>query len=176
MALSIPTAFQKRAYRRSLVPHIDACLGNRINGFIDIQDISEDCQTMAGVFVIVYREAGRQHNVVQITERVTLVNTEIFGKNHHETLVWGLGLVNSYRETGRRQAALILANHASVNENFGDGNAETLNALHCLTLEYFLVGLRHEALHLQEQLVEARRRVIEVEYLNTLDSMSQLAS
>lgn len=71
MALSIFTAPQKRACRKSLVPHIDACMCNRTDRFFGIQGIGEDCQTMAGGIVFVHGEAGRQQGVLQIMKRAT---------------------------------------------------------------------------------------------------------
>ena len=58
MALSILWTFKTvdYRYRKSLVPHIDACLGYRNDGIFHLRDIGEDCQRMAAQFALAYSE------------------------------------------------------------------------------------------------------------------------
>ena len=65
---------QERACPRSLVLHI-VCLGKRNDRFFDTQNFGEDCQTMAGGFVLLHDQAGWQPDVLQIMGRATQINT-----------------------------------------------------------------------------------------------------
>ena len=82
---------QERAYRRSLMPHINVCLDSQTDRFSDTQSIGENYQTMAGDFVLVHGEAGRQPDVLQIMKRATQMNT----RNSARIMT-----LNTYSETG----------------------------------------------------------------------------
>ena len=111
---------------------VDVCLGNRTDRFFDVQILGVDCQTMAGGFVPVHGEAGPQPDVLQNMARATQLNTRKFSKSHKT-------LVNTYSEMGRRREGADPSKicDGSKKEIPGDHKVETLNALHCLTLEPF---------------------------------------
>ena len=87
---------------------------------------------MAGGFVLVHGEAGRQPDVLQIMARKTQLNRRKFSKIHKT-------FVNTYSEMGRRQEGADPSKicDGSKEEIPGDPKVDTLNALHCLTLEPF---------------------------------------
>ncbi|KAL8996607.1 MAG: hypothetical protein Q9188_006530 [Gyalolechia gomerana] len=72
IALSIPWTFEIADYRfrRSMMPHIDACLGFRGDGVFSLQSVGGECQRMASNFALVYSEVGRRQEALQLRKRV----------------------------------------------------------------------------------------------------------
>jgi len=110
VALSIPRTFETVDYRfrKSLVPHIDACLGGQNDGIFHLRNIGEDCQRMAAIFALVYSEVGRRQEALQLTEQVVEARKRTLGEEHPDTLRSMHNLAISYSEAGRRQEALQL--------------------------------------------------------------------
>ena len=81
IAISIPWAFQTFDYRfrKSLVPHIDACFGFYDDGIFHLRESGQDCLDMAEVFALTYSEAGRRQEAVQLTEAVVEVQKGALG-------------------------------------------------------------------------------------------------
>lgn len=87
LVLSISTARETADYQflRSLVPHIDACLGGQNDRIFHLHGAAGDCQRMATRFAFVYHEAGRQHDTLWLRERVLEFTKRILGAEHSET-------------------------------------------------------------------------------------------
>ena len=139
IAMSIPWRFQTVDYqfRQTLVPHMDACLGFRTEGIFYLKDIGNDCQRMASSFALVYSEAGRVLEALQLTERVVEVYKGTLGEEHPDTLNSMHSLAISYSEVGERQKALQLAEQVVevYKRTLGKEHRSTLNSIH--TLECF---------------------------------------
>ena len=111
VAFSISRTFETLDYRfrKSLVPHIDACLGGQAEGIFHLRDIGNDCQRMATKFALAYSEAGRLQEALQLIEQVVEANKKALGDEHSETLDSMYKLAVRYSEVGRRQEALQLS-------------------------------------------------------------------
>ena len=68
------------------MPHIDTCLGFRKEGIFYLEDNGGECQRMASSFALVYSEAGRGHEALELTERVVIARKRTLGEEHPDTL------------------------------------------------------------------------------------------
>ncbi|KAK3176124.1 hypothetical protein OEA41_007446 [Lepraria neglecta] len=179
IALSIPWTFETTDYRfrQSMMPHIDACLGFREDGVFSLQNIGEDCQTMAGNFALVYSEVGRRQEALQLTERVVEVRKRTLGEDHSDTLGSMHNLAISYSEVGQGQEALQLTERVVevYKRTLGEEHPDTLGSMHALAIRYSEAGRRQEALQLTERVVEVYKRTLGEEHPDTLGSMHALA-
>ncbi|KAK3170216.1 hypothetical protein OEA41_009602 [Lepraria neglecta] len=179
VALSISWTFETGDYRfrKSLVPHVDACLGGRNDGIFHLRDIGEDCQRMASKFALVYSEAGRRQEALQLTEQVVEANKRTLGEEHPDTLGSIHNLAIRYSEAGRRQEALRLTEQVveANKRTLGEEHPDTLGSIHTLANSYSEAGRRQEALRLTEQVVEANKRTLGEEHPNTFRSIHDLA-
>ena len=179
VALSIPWTFQTVDYRfrRSLVPHIDACLSSRNNGIFHLHDIGEDYQRMAANFAIVYSEAGRGQEGLQLTEQEVEANKRTLGEEHPDTLRSIHSLANRYSEAGRGQEGLQLIEQVveARKRTLGEEHPDTLRSIHNLAIRYSEAGRGQEGLQLIEQVVEANKRTLGKEHPDTLRSIHNLA-
>ncbi len=180
IALSIPFTFEITDYRfrHSTIPHIDACLDAREDGIFSLQNIGEECQIMATNFALVYREAGRLQEELQLTERVVEVRKRTLGEEHPDTLRSIYSLAISYRDVGRPQEALELAERVveARKRTLGEEHPNTLRSMHSLAMIYSMAGRGQEALELVERVVEAMKRTLGEEDPDTLRSMHNLAA
>ena len=136
IALSIPRTFEITDYRfrQSMVPHIDTCLDLRENGIFSLENIGEDCQRMAGDFALVYSEAGRRPDTLQLTERVVEAYKRTLGEEHPDTLRSMHNLANRYSEVGRRPEALQLTERVVevYKRTLGEEHPDTVASAHAL--------------------------------------------
>ena len=103
VALSIPWTFETVDYqfRKSILPHIDACLGCRNDGVFHLRDIGEDCQRMAARLALVYSEMDRRQEALQLMEQVVEANKRTPGEEHPDNLGSMHALANRYSEKQR---------------------------------------------------------------------------
>ena len=85
---------------RSLVPHMDTCLGFRDEGIFYLEDVGDDCQKIASSCALVYSEAGRRQKALELTERVVEARRRTLGEEHLETLRSMHTLTSRYSEAG----------------------------------------------------------------------------
>ena len=181
VALSIPPTLQTVDYqfRRSLVPHIDACLGGQSDRIFHLHNAGGDCQRMANEFAAVYHEAGRQHDALWLRERELEFTKRTLGAEHSDTLLAKFNLAILYSEAGRQQEALQLTKQVleAKRRAFGEEHPETLISLHSLAGEYSEMGQPEEALPLLEKVVKLSSRTLDEEYRDnfTLTAMYNLA-
>ena len=179
IAISIPWTFQTVDYqfRKTLVPHIDACLGFRTEGIFYLKDIGNDCQKMASSFAMVYSEAGRVLEALQLTERVIEAYKGTLGEEHPSTLGSIHNLAISYGKAGERQKALQLTEQVVEvrKRTLGEEHPDTLRSIHSLAIRYSEVGEKQKALQLIEQVVKVRKRILGEEHPDTLRSIHSLA-
>ena len=180
IAISIPWAFQTLDYRfrKSLVPHIDACLGFYDDGIFHLRESGQDCLDMADKFALTYGETGRQQEALQLTEAVVEARKRTLGEEHPDTLRSMHGLAFSYGNAGRRQEALQLMEAVVEVQKraLGEEHPDTLRSMHTLANRYSKVGRRQEALQLTETVLEARKRTLGEEHPDTLGSIHNLAA
>ena len=141
-------------FRQTLVPHMDACLGFRTEGIFYLKDIGSDCLMMASNFALMYSEAGRFLEALQLTEQVVEVRKRTLGEEHPITLrsMHNLAIDYSeadYSEAGKRQKALQLAEQVVevIKRTLGEEHPDTLRSMHCLAIWYGGVGEKQKALH-----------------------------
>ncbi|KAL2052027.1 hypothetical protein ABVK25_007719 [Lepraria finkii] len=179
IALSIPQTFRIADYRfrQALVPHLDICLSFRKEGIFYLGDIGDDCQRMASGFALVYSEAGRVQEALQLTERVVEARKRTLGEEHPDTLGSMHSLAISYSEAGRVQEALQLTERVveARKITLGEEHPNTLGSMHSLAISYSEAGRVQEALQLTERVVEAGKITLGEEHPNTLGSMHSLA-
>ena len=179
VALSVPSSLHTadNQYRMFLMPHIDACLGDRIDKIFQLHNAGHDCQVIAANFGRVYGDAGRRQAAIYITERINEINLSTLGPEHEETLMSMSNLAIYYSEMGRQREALEMTESVLEvkKKNLGEEHEETLESLHSIGCEYHALGEPHKALQAFEKVVKARQRTLGEEDPSTLIAMSNLA-
>ena len=66
---------------------IPTCLVYQDDGMFNVPGLSRDLLKMAHNFALVYREAGRQQNALDLTGKVVEVNKRTLGEKHPETIL-----------------------------------------------------------------------------------------
>jgi Tetratricopeptide repeat len=170
IAISIPWAFHSFDYQflKSLLPHIDACLGFYDDGIFLLRKLGQDCLNMADKFALTYRENDRRQETLHLVKTVTEARKRTLGEEHPDTLGSIHNLALRYSEVGRRQEALRLT------EAVVESSKRTLGEDDPDTLRYSEVGRQQEALQLVEAVVEASKRTLGEEHPDTLGSMHNL--
>ncbi|KAL6714664.1 hypothetical protein ACLMJK_008089 [Lecanora helva] len=179
VAFSIPWTFQIANYRfrQALIPHIDTCLSFRSEGIFYLEDIGNDCQSMASGIALVYSEAGRVQKALQMTKQVVETRKRTLGEEHPDTLSSIHNLAIRYSEAGERQKALQIMEQVveTRKRTLGEEHPNTLGSIHSLANRYSEAGERQKALQITEQVVEIYKRTLGEEYPDTLSSIHNLA-
>jgi tetratricopeptide (TPR) repeat protein len=179
ISVSISWAFQTVDYRfrKRIVPHINACLNNYVDGVFHLGDVGRDCLIMAESFALAYGENGRQQEALQLTETVVAARKRTLGEKHPDILRSMHVLAVSYSGVGRRREALQLLEWVvtAQKRTLGEKHPHTLNSINSLAIRYSEAGRRQEALQLTETVVTARKRTLGKEHPDTLGSMYNLA-
>ena len=179
LAASITFRFESsdHRFRRSLVPHLNAC--NRVfaGGILRICDEAEECVMVIENFALIYREGGQWSEVLRLAEQVVEVRRRTLGEEHPDTLRSMHNLAIYSSEAGRWPEALRLTEQVveARRRTLGEEHLDTLHSMHSLAARFSEAGRRPEALRLAEQVVEARRRTLGEEHPATLHSMHNLA-
>jgi tetratricopeptide (TPR) repeat protein len=180
IAISITWAFQTFDYRfrKSLVPHIDACLGFYDDGIFHLRESGQDCLYMAELLALTYGENGRRQEALQLLEIVVETNKRTLGEEHPDTLASIHDLANRYIEVGRQQEALQLLETVveAKKRTLGEEHPNTLRSIHDLAISYGELGRRQEALQLLETVVEASKRTLGEKHPDMLTSMHNLTT
>jgi tetratricopeptide (TPR) repeat protein len=180
LAASITFRYESSDYRfrRSLVPHLNAC--NRVfaGGILRICDEAEECLVILEKLALVYRESGQWSEALRLTEQVVEARRRTLGEEHPETLRSMHNLAIRFSEAGRRPEALRLAEQVveAHRRTLGEEHPDTVYSMHSLAIYFSKAGRRPEALRLTEQVVEAHRRTLGEEHPETLRSMHNLAA
>lgn len=145
---SISPAFEAsgRAYRRSLVPHIDACLaGNNSK----VLRYSEDNVQASKVlkFASVYAECGRWKQARDIQQKVVDVKKRAFGADHDDCLdaMTALGETFWNLSNFKECYEIRLRMHSARLKTKGAQHPLTLKAMDNLGRIYWLMGNRQKA-------------------------------
>ena len=179
IAISIPRTswtFDYR-FRKSLVPHIDACLGFHDNGIFHLRQLGQDYLYIARYFALTYSENSRLHQALQLSETVLEASKRTLGEEHSDTLRAMNSLAISYNNVGRgREALHLLETVVEVQKRtLGEEHPDMLWAMSSLAVNYSNVGRGQEALQLLETVVEAQKRTLGQEHPERLGSMHNLA-
>ncbi|KAG8739405.1 hypothetical protein FRC10_005644 [Ceratobasidium sp. 414] len=154
------------AFRRTLLPHIDALPeGRRAD------------PTVAAQFSVVYREAGRWSEAEGLEKIVLNDRKQRLGDEHPETLASMHYLGSVYREQGRWEEAehTLEIVVAARNRLLGENSAETLESAHQLVQVYLEQSNWELARVLEEKILEVRRRITGENDPETIECMAHLA-
>lgn len=89
LAFSVSWSFQTKdyRYRDCLVPHVDTCLVYQDDGLFHVLGLSLDLLKIAHNFALVYREAGRQQDALELTGKIVEANKKTLGEEHPENIL-----------------------------------------------------------------------------------------
>ena len=165
-----------QAFRRSLVPHIDACLQHK-----SAQGTFEAKYERAYIhktikFAAIYSECGQWIKATELQEGVLAFQKRSLGKEHPETLRAMSALAWSYWNLSQINKAVSLQRQVvetSV-KVLGAQDPRTLKAMDNLAGTYWLCGERYEARRLGERAVEGLARILGPVHPDTLTAMENL--
>ena len=163
-------------YRRSLVPHIDACLQyKRSQGTFETKDESA-CIHQTIKFAAIYSECGQWIKAAELQESVLAIQNGSLGEEHPETLramsalAWSDWNLSQIKKAVSLQRKVV---ETSI-KVLGAQDSKTLKAMDNLAGTYWLCGERHEAKRLGEQAVEGLARILGSVHPDTLTAMENL--
>ena len=165
-----------QAFRRSLVPHIDACLQHKSS-----QGTFEAKYERAYIhktikFAAIYSECGLWIKATELQEGVLAFQKRSLGKEHPETLRAMSALAWSYWNLSQINKAVSLQRQiveTSV-KVLGAQDPRTLKAMDNLAGTYWLCGERYEARSLGVRAVEGLARTLGPVHPDTLTAMENL--
>ena len=161
-------------YRRTLLPHIDACLQRsmlRSTQRIDDSDISK-----IEKFAAIYSECGRWAKAIDLQEQVLKTRKEMLGRQHPETLQAMMALAWSYWNFRRPSEALGLQRKVVdiSSRTLGAEDIRTLKAMDTLAATYWLCGKRLEAENLGKKAMDGLIRKLGPGHPDSLTAMENL--
>ena len=163
-------------FRRSLMPHIDACLHGAhtaplLDGNTNITAIAE-----AAKFAMIYSECGRWKEARDIQEQVLKAQTISLGPKHMQTLSAMTDLAWSYWNLGRPSEALKLQQQVmNVGlEAYGPADPTTLKAMDNLASTLWLCGQMAEAEELGIKAMNGMDKILGRGHPDTLMAMHNL--
>lgn len=175
-SITIELEPSSQPYRRSLLPHIDACLQyKRSQGTFEAKDESA-CIHKTIKFAAIYSECGQWIKATELQEGVLALQQRSLGEEHPETLRAMSALAWSYWNLSRIKKAVSLQRQVvetSV-KVLGAQDPKTLKAMDNLAGTYWLCGERYEARRLGEQAVEGLARILGPVHPDTLTAMENL--
>ena len=164
-------------FRRSLLVHIESCIGLCSDEPFLSQYSRLDRVDMANVFAEVFEESGRLQEAMKLREKVLKARQKVLGSEHPDIFSAMKNLAHSYQDLGRSQEALQLAEKVleASQRTLGNEHPDTLSAMNNLAVSYSDLGCRQEALELREKVLEASQRTLGNEHPDTLLAMDNLA-
>jgi hypothetical protein len=169
LSLSIddPNGSKDIAFRRTLLPHIDASL--RCGTSMDPVVVSWLCRP--------YYEGGRWKEAERLQGLVTRIHKRVLGEDHPSTLTSMLNLAYIYWSLGRQEEAeeLEMQVMEMMKRVLGDDHPDTLTSMSNLALTFSSQGRLKEAEELEMKVMEMMKRALGDDHPDTLTSMSNLA-
>ena len=164
-------------HRRTLVPHIDACLDGQNDSIFDLHDAGTASLRIAENFAQVYHEVGRRQDALQLAERVANVEQTTLGEEHPHTMDSMAWLSIYCSDAGQREKALELRKKVMELRSriLGAEDLATLESICDLACGYHSMGDLVQALELLEPAVKAKERLLGKENPENLPSMLDLA-
>ena len=180
IANSISPAYEPsgRGYRRSLIPHIAACLQTRQSAAQSMIFSSEIYRgTVADKFAAVYAEVGDWKKSRDINEKVLSVRKKAFGPEQPETLRTMAELGKVYWDLfDVRNAIKIRLEICDMrSKTLGEDDPLTLSAISDLTTTYWLAGDRVKSLNYGEKAVLGLSKSLGLDDPTTLTAIFHLA-
>ena len=179
LAHSILPRFHKsdHAFRRSLVPHLDACLHGEhaVPLLRDRQDAGRLAKAMK--FAAVYSESGRWVDAATLQEQLMNILAGTLGPTHPKTFQAMSDLAWSYWNLSRIPKALELQLKVTKlsTETLGVNDPMTLKAMDDLAHTYWLCGNRQKAKELGIAASEGMRSLLGPGHPDTLTAMHNLS-
>lgn len=179
LALSIATGFlaSNQYYRRSLVPHIDACLHGEHPKSPQGNTDSPDQVTRAIQFATVYSEGGRWVEARNLQEQVVQACSTRLGPEHLETIKAKADLGRIYWNLSRLDNALQLQRDVMMisSKALGQEDPITLKAMDSLGSTYWICGRTRDAESLGEKAMIGMKKVLGQGHPDTLMAMHNYA-
>src|SRR5882672_10773415 len=155
------------AFRRTLLPHIDAALQGGLH-------TGSDLTSRLG---LIYREGGRWKEAEELEVLVMETKKRMLGEEHPHSLTSMGNLASTYRNQGRWKeaeelAVLVMETSKRV---LGEEHPSSLTSMANLASSYSKQGRWKEAEELEVLVMEMRTRVLGEEHPDSLTSMGNLA-
>jgi tetratricopeptide (TPR) repeat protein len=167
-----------REFRRSLIPHIAACLQKRQNAAQSLTPSSDIYRGgVAERFAAVYSEVGDWKKSRDINEKVVSVRKKAFGPEHPETLRSMVELGKVYWDLfDIRRAIRIRTEICEIRtKTLGEDDLLTLSAISDLTATYWLAGDRIKSLKYGEKAAQGLSTSLGLDDPITLTAIFHLA-
>jgi tetratricopeptide (TPR) repeat protein len=164
-----------RAYRRSLIPHVDSCLQGKNAELLGYH--KDNVQASNAIkFASLYAENGHWVIARGIQRKVLQLWKESLGPDHPETLRIMAALGQTCWNLSQMKEALeVQSNVYSTRERtLGMANPETLKAMNDLAGTYWLVGERKKSQDLASQAMDGLRKALGPVDSATLTAMQTL--
>ena len=166
-----------RNYRRSLIPHLDACLQQQHPQATFHNKQNEHTLAIAGKFGTIYAENGEWRKAESLQRRVIGAREKLLGQSHPDTLDAMFELADGYWNLFRVSDALSLyksiAHHSE--EAYGRQDRRSLKATDNLAKTLWLAGKPDEAQRLSEIAVRQMTEYLGEGHPDTLTAMLNLA-
>ena len=173
-----PTAnATNREYRRSMIPHIDACIQHQHRSASFIRHENSNTLAIALKFSNIYSENGEWQKAEMLRKRVIVVRQRVLGLEHPDTLDVMFELADGYWNLFRVAEALqVYQSIAKHSQNaYGDKDRRRLKAIDNLAKTLWLAGKTDEAQKWSEIATREMTAVLGEGHPDTLTAMLNLA-
>ena len=163
-------------YRRSLLPHIDACMQYEHSRATPERKHRDDYVSQNVKFAAIYSECGMWIKARELQEGVMDLKQQSLGEKHPETLQAMTALAWTYWNLSRIKKAVELQRRVVEisSQALGARDPKTLKAMDNLAGTYWLCGRRHEARRLGEEAVEGLQHSLGPGHPDTLTATENL--
>ena len=136
-----------RLYRRSIIPHLDACLQQQHPSASFRQHKDEQYLKKAMTFATLYFENGEWRKAESLQKEVIEIRTKTLGLKHPDTLDTMSALADGYWNLFRMREALMLYTKIVTfsEQAYGNEDMRTLKAMDNLASTLWLCGKRAES-------------------------------
>ena len=166
-----------RGYRRSMIPHIDACIQHQHPSAKFRMHEDSDTLAVALKFSSIYSENGEWQKAETLRKRVIEVRRRVLGLDHPDTLDVMFELADGYWNLFRVAEALQLYKKiAEYSERaYGDNDRRRLQAIDNLAKTLWLAGKTDEAQKWSEIATREMKANLGEGHPDTLTAMLNLA-
>ena len=176
-SFSITANASNREYRRSMIPHIDACLQHQER--LKNVPLREDHDTLAVSLKLstIYSENGEWQKAEALQKHIIEVRTDQVGLEHPDTLDVMFELADGYWNLFRVPEALQLYKQIAEHSlrAYGDKDRRRLKAMDNLAKTLWLAGKRDEAQEWSEAATIQMKEYLGEGHPDTLTAMLNLA-
>jgi len=164
------------AFRRSLLPHIDACLHNEHTPAFLCKNPDPAAVSEAGKFATIYSECSQWKEATELQIQVLEIYRRTLGPKHPHTLQAMTDLAWSYWNSSRTFEALQLQMEVMniSSDTLGPEDPITLKAFDNLASTRWLCGQWAEAEELGTKAMNGMTRILGLDHPDTLTAMLNL--